>query len=161
MIMTILGAVWRWVDGRAGRPNNWNVPLFLGYGFACSLLPYDWYTQLAIFALAMINILSGFDTFTLPWFKYHLGYITKEELEQPHMGFSSWHTAYRFLPPVLIACALTEWDATWIWATINAGALFPATEVLKVPYREHIREAYLGAIVLGGPFWVATLTVWW
>lgn len=189
-IIVLSCALWRWVDGRDWRLSGWNVVLFVGYGYACSLLPYETHIQVLLFALAMINILSGFDTFTLPWFKYKIALsklilkhhnlsvnategmrlvfmvrykreakALKAALERDY-GFNTWHTAYRFLPPVLIACAFTQWDWTWVLLTVHAGYLFPATEFLKVPYREHLRESYLGLIVLGGPFVQVALNIW-
>ena len=191
-IIILACALWRWVDGRYWGPSRWNVVFFLGYGFACSMLPYEIYVQVIVFALGAINILSGFDSFTLPWLgfridmaklvmEYHnkqalfdswpnlkkqvdIEYVTRANALklafEAKYGFNTWHTCYRFLLPVLITCAFTQWDWAWVILTIHAGALFPLTEFLKVPFREHIREAYLGLIILGGPFFQVTLNVW-
>tara|TARA_R110000850_G_scaffold72542_2_gene159533 strand:- start:1836 stop:2300 length:465 start_codon:yes stop_codon:yes gene_type:complete len=153
MLETIFGMMYRQTDGRDGKPMLWNAYLYLGLGYICyTQLGFEW-TALAVYAITLVNILRGYHSFTIKWFDDLGG------------GFHTWHTCYRFLIPSIAICALTSWNFYWLGATVIAGALFPLSLVVlkyiskdkSVFYGEwfaKIREAILGAIVIGGLPWL-------
>lgn len=153
MLETLFGMMYRQADGRDGRPMQWNAYLYIGLAYICyAQFGFEW-VALAVYAITIVNIASGYHSFTLKWFDDAGG------------GFHSWHTLYRFLIPSIIVCSLTSFNWWWLGATVVSGAIFPAS-VMAIecvnPYKRdfygelfaNVREAILGGVLIGGLMWV-------
>jgi len=174
LLAIIFGTMWRHADGRDGRPMQWNVYLYTGLSVVCHhSLGFNW-ASFAVYVLTLINLLSGYKSFTWPWIAYgikqaivwtahkwglnHAGHtyefdhgIVKKFYEKNN-GFHTWHTAYRFLVPSLIICAIVgNYNLYWLASIVAAGALFPLTnKYWSTEAAAQLREAILGGVVFGG-----------
>lgn len=130
MFEIFFGMLWRYIKGRDWKYPNWNAYLV---GFLLSYCWFNWgFEGVGVALLVTVNLLSGYESFTLPWIPHKLKCMwlnarlillkgsgeycrligTEKDLKrrlnreketfERHNGWESWHTVYRFTIPALL-----------------------------------------------------------
>jgi len=154
VLAVFLGVTWRLVKGRSWKPHGWNIVLLCILGYFVYNSSNTLLVSMSAAVLLAINVLAGYNMFTIPWFLKFLGgdYLRKWYREE-EKGWKSNYVAYRFMPISLLICLVVQVDIATTFIMLSgawvAGLVYPSL----VPYERYnvlayIREAIIGLNVL-------------
>ena len=160
------------VDGRDWRPNNWNFVLYPGLMLICHSQWGLTLTAFSVYTITLITVLSGYKSFTWPWFVYNIrkwseiirckliqegcedeikGFVVSEyssylkdiKVEyEENSGFHTFHTITRFLVPAMVICSFTSWNLYWLASVAFSASLFP----LSIRALNHVPDKHRNTI---------------